>query len=319
MTDAASERTESAYFEFMGFDHDNARNVLGFYTGYFSEGPIVELACGHGVFLDLLRDAGLRAVGVDLDAGMVARCRAAGHEVVLADAISYLGGLSDASIGGLFAAHFLEHLPPEQAQTVYSEAARVLRPGCSFIAVVPSAECLSVLTIDFWSDPTHVRFYDPRALKFFASQAGLAVTESGGNPRNHPGAPPWLRLPPPTTHSDLRAEVNSLGQRAAASFGRAPERTTWWDRVKQLSPAKRSTHAQFPSEVGDLISLLADRIQAIEHDLATAHSTYQRFVAHLYPPNEVYVIARRPTDDDPDDNRSTSGIASGGGPETSPG
>jgi SAM-dependent methyltransferase len=118
------------------------------------------------------------------------RRRADGHAVELGDAVAHLADQPPASLGGVFCAHFLEHLAPADVQRVYAGAAHALRPGGVFVAVVPSAASLSVLRYDFWRDPTHVRFYDPLLLAFFAQRAGLVVTVSGGDPDNAPGPQP---------------------------------------------------------------------------------------------------------------------------------
>src|SRR5205807_630879 len=110
--------TESDYYQFMDFDAENARTVLQYYTRFFHAGPVLELASGPGVFLTLLRDAGIQATGVDIDDGMVVESQKAGHDVVSADAIAHLQAVPDESLAGLFAAHFLEHLPSERAQQV---------------------------------------------------------------------------------------------------------------------------------------------------------------------------------------------------------
>ena len=183
-------RLESDYYAFMGYDSDRARTALTHYAQFFPAGPVLELACGRGEFLDVLAGAGIPARGVDLDEGMVEKATAAGHDVVLGDAIAHLEQVEPGSLGGVFCAHFLEHLEPADVARVYAAAARALRPAGAFVAVVPSAGSLSVLGYDFWRDPTHVRFYDPMLLAFFAGQAGLTTTEAGGNPRNDPGPPP---------------------------------------------------------------------------------------------------------------------------------
>ena len=127
------EKVESDYYAFMGFDRANAESVLSHYPAFFDDGPVLELACGPGVFLDLLAARGISCSGVDIDDGMVAECRANGHDVVLGDALKYLADVNNSSLNGLFAAHFLEHLPSEAVQRVYAEAARVLgaRVACS--------------------------------------------------------------------------------------------------------------------------------------------------------------------------------------------
>ncbi|HST67957.1 MAG TPA: class I SAM-dependent methyltransferase, partial [Mycobacteriales bacterium] len=185
-------RLESDYYAFMDFGGKHARDALTHYVRFFRAGPVLELGSGSGEFLGLLAEAGLTARGVDIDEGMVLRSRAAGHDVVLADAVEHLEEAEPASLGGVFCAHFLEHLEPADVARTFAAAARALQPGGAFVAAVPNAGSLSVLSYDFWRDPTHVRFYDPALLAFFAGQAGLSVLESGTNPRNDPGPPPPL-------------------------------------------------------------------------------------------------------------------------------
>ena len=288
MTDSV----ESDYYAFMGFDADNARRVLRFYTQFFPTGPVLELACGPGVFLSLLREDGVSASGVDIDDGMVDAAHRAGHEVVLDDALAHLQALPESSLRGLFAAHFLEHLPAPAVQKVYDEAARVLEPGGTFVAAVPNAACMSVLGYDFWRDPTHIRFYDPLALQFFARQAGLAIVASGGNPFNHPGPPPGL-LPPPTEKlPSLRDSVLAVVQRATTIHQRKAPNASDQDRADDASAEDASVWA----DLGNVLTHLDERIQSLQHDVSTLHVTHSNFVRQLYPANEVYVAATVPLD-----------------------
>ena len=74
--------------------------------------PVLDIGCGRGEFLTLLREAGVEARGIDVDPEMVTHCREEGLEVEQADALSYLASLEDDSLGGIFCAHVLEHLSP---------------------------------------------------------------------------------------------------------------------------------------------------------------------------------------------------------------
>src|SRR5215470_8315005 len=245
---AVMSRAESAYYTFREFNSESSREGLRYYLRYFQPAgpapgaagipgpgpgavrpgavrpgaPVLELGCGRGEFLDVLAAAGLPGRGVDIDEGMVQQARAAGHEVLLADVVEYLAGQPAGSVPALFCAHLLEHLPAARVAELYTAAGRALAPGAVFVAVVPNAACLSVLGYDFWRDPTHERFYDPLVLAFFAEQAGLAVTETGGNPNNHPGPPPHLVPPVLAGEPPLGEEVGRLVQLAAgrASGGR---------------------------------------------------------------------------------------------------
>ena len=261
-------RVESDYYAFMGYDPEHTRSGLRHYLPWFERGPVLELACGRGEFLGLLREAGVAASGVDLDEGMVRDARAAGHDVRLADALTALRDRPDASVQGVFSAHFVEHLDPEALQAVVHESARVLAPGGHLVAATPNAGCLSVLGHDFWVDPTHVRPYDPRLLAFFCSAAGLEVVETGANPRNSGGPPPATLPPEVRVDPDLRPQVV-----AALQGSPAADRGPW--------------HA-----FGHLVGVLEERLRATQAELVAVRQAYAQLLAQLYPPNEVYVVAR---------------------------
>ena len=290
-------RLESDYYAFMAYDSDRTRAALSHYLSFFPAGPVLELACGRGEFLDLLRDSGLPATGVDLDEGMVERAVARGHEVVLGEAIGYLEEVEPATLGGVFCAHFLEHLQPEDVARVYAAAARALRPGCAFVAVVPSAGSLSVLGYDFWRDPTHVRFYDPQLLSFFAARAELEVTESAANPRNDPGPPPHLW---PEEFEPVASLSSSVSELVGAAMKVYPEKPAprEADPNGETATVVADSRAQLWSHAVHLISLLDQRMQAMQHQLSEVHRAYRALVAQLYPPSEVYVVAVAPGGED---------------------
>jgi SAM-dependent methyltransferase len=259
-------RLESDYYAFMGYDPEGSRAGLRHYVPWFTDGPVLELACGRGEFLGLLREAGVAAEGVDLDEGMVQTARAAGHAVQHGDALAGLRARADDSLRGVFSAHFAEHLAPTDLQAVVAESARVLAPGGVFVAATPNAGCLSVLGHDFWVDPTHVRPYDPRLLAFFCASAGLEVVETGTNPLNHGGPPPPTLSPGAHVDPDLRAEIVTA--------------------VQSGGPGAPSP------EVGHLLGVLEERLRATQAELVALHRSYAGLLAQLYPPNEVYVVAR---------------------------
>jgi SAM-dependent methyltransferase len=261
-------RLESDYYAYMEYDPEHSKAGLSHYVPLFPKGPVLELACGRGEFLDLLREAGVPAQGIDADEGMVRDARAAGHDVQLADALSGLRERPDASVQGVFSAHFVEHLDPEALQAVVTESARVLAPGGHFVAATPNAGCLSVIGHDFWVDPTHVRPYDPRLLAFFCSAAGLEVVETGANPLNSGGPPPAV-LPP-----DVRVDPDLRPQVVAALQGSPDTAAGPW--------------LQF----GHLVGVLEERLRATQAELAALRQSYAQLLAQLYPPNEVYVVAR---------------------------
>jgi glycosyltransferase involved in cell wall biosynthesis len=125
--------------------------------------PIVDVGCGRGELLDLCREAGLSAVGVDRDAGMVARCRAKGHRVECGDALAYLESQPDGSIGAIVSAQFIEHLPYERLIQFLQLAYRKLAGPGLFVAETMNPHSIQAFKA-FWTDLTHERPIFPETL-----------------------------------------------------------------------------------------------------------------------------------------------------------
>jgi len=138
--------------------------------------PVLDLGCGRGEFLVLLREAGIEARGVDLDADMVAYARGEGLDVEQADAVEHLEGLEDGSLGGIFAAQLVEHLPAPTLVRLLELAAAKLRPGG--VLVAETINPLSPLALrNYYADLTHAQPLVPETLELLARQAGFGSVE----------------------------------------------------------------------------------------------------------------------------------------------
>lgn len=262
-------RLESDYYRYMGYDPANAKVGLAHYVPFFDSGPVLELACGRGEFLELLRAAGIAGEGVDVDEGMVEAALALGLAVSRGDAVADLAARPDESLRGVFSAHFAEHLQPDVLEHVIAESARVLAPGGVFVAATPNAACLSVLGHDFWRDPTHIRFYEPRLLAFYCVKAGMELVQTGGNPCNHPGAPPPSLAPTVHVDPNLRSELVAV--------------------LREVHDRKHDATWQ---SFAHLVGVLDDRLRATQEELVALRRSYAHLLDQLYPPNEIYVVAR---------------------------
>ena len=139
--------------------------------------PVLDVGCGRGEFLGLLRGAGIDARGVDADADMVAYARGEGLEVEQADALAHLESLPDGSLGGIFAAQVVEHLPPATLFRLLELAARKLRPGGLLVA--ETINPLSPLALrSYFADLTHAQPLVPETLALLARQAGFQEVET---------------------------------------------------------------------------------------------------------------------------------------------
>src|SRR5256885_7076475 len=71
---------------------------------------VLDIGCGRGEFLSLLKEHRIAARGVDANADMAAEARKRGLDVVQADALTYLESLPDASLGGVMSSQVIEHV-----------------------------------------------------------------------------------------------------------------------------------------------------------------------------------------------------------------
>ena len=136
-------------------------------------GPVLDLGCGRGEFLGLLREAGVEARGVDADADMVAFARGEGLDVEQADALAYLEAADDGSLGGIFAAQLVEHLPPAHLVRLLELAHAKLRPGGILVAETINPLAPRALR-DYFADLTHAQPLVPETLALLVGGAGFA-------------------------------------------------------------------------------------------------------------------------------------------------
>lgn len=74
---------------------------------------VLDIGCGRGEFLEILKENNIGGIGVDLDTDMVAYCTSHTLDVEQGDAISYLEKCKDKSLDGIFIDQVVEHLEPE--------------------------------------------------------------------------------------------------------------------------------------------------------------------------------------------------------------
>ncbi|WP_210318580.1 glycosyltransferase [Aureimonas endophytica] len=133
----------------------------------------LDIGCGRGEWLSLLREKGWQASGVDSNASMAEVAQALGIDVSVADAIEYLRGCADDSFSLITAFHVVEHLKHSALTTLLREVQRVLSPGGLVILETPNPENLTVASWSFHMDPTHEKPLPPALLQFLAETAGL--------------------------------------------------------------------------------------------------------------------------------------------------
>lgn len=149
------------------------------YVPFFVDapGPVVDLGCGRGEFLDLMREAGVGSWGVDTHSEMRAACRSRGLDVRDEDVIAHLESLEPASIGGLFMSHVVEHLPRRDVLRFGELAGSRLRPHGVVVVETLNPACVFAHA-PFTMDLTHEWPIHPQTLQFILEANGFGEFET---------------------------------------------------------------------------------------------------------------------------------------------
>ena len=166
-------------------------------------GGVVDLGCGRGEWLALLRAAGVTARGIDANPAFVAAGRARGLHMELGDALGYLEALPPDSIDVVTAFHVIEHLATEDLLALLEAARGALRPGGCLLLETPNPTNLVMAACDFYNDPTHRSPLPPALTEYLVSTQGFGHVEV--RPL-HPKTSPLV----PTRDADACAWVQEL-------------------------------------------------------------------------------------------------------------
>ena len=153
---------------------DDIRERLAAYLPHFDGATdVLDVGCGRGEFLDLLRERGVTARGIDTNHEMVQVCGERGLAADEGDALTYLGELPDASLGGLFSAQVVEHLEPGYLLQLLDTAFLKLRPGATLVLETINTASWAAFFSSYIRDITHIRPLHPDTLQYFVTASGF--------------------------------------------------------------------------------------------------------------------------------------------------
>lgn len=138
---------------------------------------ILDLGCGRGEWLEVLKEEGFEARGVELNRAMIESCRERSLEVASSDAIAYLEGLPENSLRAITGFHFIEHMSFETLIKMLDEVVRTLKPGGMVIFETPNPENIMVSSYNFYLDPTHRNPLPGPMTRFLLESRGLSRVE----------------------------------------------------------------------------------------------------------------------------------------------
>jgi 2-polyprenyl-3-methyl-5-hydroxy-6-metoxy-1,4-benzoquinol methylase len=152
----------------------NIRERLESYMPLFAGAAnVIDIGCGRGELLDLLRAHGVTAHGIDTNQAMVDECRSRGLAVERADALTFLETQEDASLGGLVAIQVVEHFEPAYLVRVLQLAYQKLRPGAPLVLETINPACWMAFFETYIRDLTHARPLHPDTLRYLVQATGF--------------------------------------------------------------------------------------------------------------------------------------------------
>lgn len=162
---------------FRGPEEYVRRNVE-FYKPFFAGCEnVLDIGCGRGEFLSMMRDLGITARGIDLSEESVAQCRQNGLNAEVADLFAYLAAQPEQEFDAIFSSQVVEHLDPARLPAMIGLCATRLRRGGLLAIETPNPECLAIFATHFYLDPTHTRPVPHPLMAFYMEEAGFGGIE----------------------------------------------------------------------------------------------------------------------------------------------
>lgn len=164
---------EIDYFDFENVfrgSRESVKKLQSYYLEYynldFQTGTVLDIGCGRGEFLELLKENGIPAKGIDSYLPFVNYCKSQGLDAECADALKYLEGLEDESLNGIFMGQVVEHLNPDYFRKLIMVAHLKLKKNAYFLVETPNPESLTMY-LGFYGDPSHIKPVPYRELEYF--------------------------------------------------------------------------------------------------------------------------------------------------------
>jgi O-antigen chain-terminating methyltransferase len=157
---------------------DHIKFQLEKYLTYFKrEGAVLDLGCGRGEFLELLKERGFEAEGIDINEQMVHICRDKGLNCQAADILEKLIQYDDDTLSGIFSSQVIEHLPPAYLKRMLELAYFKIRPQGSIVLETINPTSVFALVQIYHLDISHQQPVHPQALKFLLESSGFEDVE----------------------------------------------------------------------------------------------------------------------------------------------
>ena len=159
---------------FRGSQADIRMRVEDYLPILASASDVLDVGCGRGELLELLRQHGVTARGVDTNDAMVQLCRSRGLDVERDEALRFLERQPDGSLGGMVAIQVVEHFEPAYLLRVLETAHHKLRRGAPLVLETINPACWMAFFECYLRDVTHRQALHPGTLQYLVQTSGFS-------------------------------------------------------------------------------------------------------------------------------------------------
>lgn len=168
-------RLDSEY----GGSDEEIRKRTAEYIGYLQgDRPVLNVGCGRGVFLEILRENGISAEGVDDNKYMVEACLEKGLDVHCAHAIDYLAEQPDSQLHGIVVFQAVDRLPGDNLTRLAMLCHEKLIPGGCAIFEVQESLYPGIPSEHSRLGRPNVEMVRPDILKLLLETIGFSVRQT---------------------------------------------------------------------------------------------------------------------------------------------
>jgi SAM-dependent methyltransferase len=178
---------------FYGNDSDVRRYQSKYADIFLPKESVLDVGCGNGTFLELLRERQVIGIGIDTSLDVVKNGLSKGLHIEHSDALTFFKKAKN-KYDGLMLSHIIEHLQPPDLINLLELANKRLNKNGRVIIVTPNFKDIEVATSTFWLDITHIRPYPLPLLKQLFEYSGFSVSSMGYDPDTGGGRPPYYKI-----------------------------------------------------------------------------------------------------------------------------
>jgi len=181
------------------------------YLKYFlGRENVLDVGCGRGEFLTLLKDKGVRAKGIDSSEFMVERCRRRDLDVEQADVFAYLEQLEEGALDGVFCSQVVEHFSTQQLLRFISLLSKKVRIGAPVVIETINPGNIVSSSNGFYMDISHIRPVHSATLSFLMEANGFPYQEIHYLHPETDKEIPYLEIPEAVEFNERMKNVNQL-------------------------------------------------------------------------------------------------------------